>query len=194
MTIAFLTIFIAGFALSVISWVFGELFEFGGDVVEGLSDIDFTPDLATGGAVDLAAAEGATPSPASSRVVFSALTAFGGFGFIGSSLGWPLAGTLAFALGGAAVTSAAMFFGVIVPIARQQGSVRVDRRGYLGLEVSVATGIPQGGVGQVTFADPGSGALVTEAASSQDGRPIPQGAAVKIVRVDAGGVVVARAT
>jgi hypothetical protein len=198
MLIAFLSIFLIGLVLASVSWIVGELFEFGGDVAEGISGVlgDATeaveglgeaPDVG----LDLASGVDAySPSPVSSRVIFSGLTAFGGFGVIGEALGWPLAATLPFALGGFLLASAGMFFGVIVPIARQQGSTRVVRSDYLGMDVQVGVTIPARGVGQVTFADPNSGALVTEAASSADGTVIPGGTIVRVIRVNAGGLIV----
>lgn len=191
--IVFFSIFLAGFLLAFLSWVVGEFFDFGGEAVEGLGDvaadgIDFSPDPAAG--ADLAGAIDATPSPASSRVVFAGLTAFGGFGVIGSALDWPLGLTLLFALAGFVLASAGIFLGVVVPISRQQGSTRVLRSAYAGLEVEVGIEIPAQGVGQVTFEDPTSGALVTEAASSADGRRIPTGAQVRVIRVTGRGVVV----
>jgi hypothetical protein len=195
LTIAFLSVFLVGFVLAVVSWVVGELFELGGDAAEGLGDLlgdapDLAADAGTSG-LDLAAASGEySPSPVSSRVIFSGLTAFGGFGVIGSVLGWPLLATLAFALGGFVLASAGMFFGIVLPISKQQGSVRIVRSAYMGMEVQVGIGIPADGVGQVTFEDPNSGALVTQAASSADGATIPTGAHVRIVRVTGSGVVV----
>lgn len=196
MTIAFLTIFLVGFVLAVVSWIVGELFELGGDAVESIGEladgIDLTPDGA-GAGVDLAGSiDGYTPSPVSSRVIFSGLTAFGGFGVIGSVLDWPLAATTLFALAGFVLASAGMFFGVVLPIAKQQGSLHVRRSDYAGLEVAVGISIPADGVGQVTFEDPNSGALMTEAASSALGEAIPAGTQVKIIRVIGSGVVVER--
>jgi hypothetical protein len=195
LSIAFFSIFLAGFALAAISWVFGELFEFGGDAADAVGElavdgIEFAPPVDPGPGLDLAAAVDQTPSPASSRVIFSGLTAFGGFGFIGSAAGWPLGFTMLFAIFGFFLASAGMFLGVVVPISRQQGSTRVLRSAYAGMEVQVGIEIPAQGVGQVTFEDPNSGALVTEAASSADGRKIPTGAQVRIVRVTGSGVVV----
>jgi hypothetical protein len=194
-TIAFLSVFLFGFILAVVSWLVGELFELGGDAAEGIGELlgdapDLSLDAGTSG-LDLAAtADAFTPSPVSSRVIFSGLTAFGGFGVIGSTLGWPLGATIVFALAGFVLASAGMFFGVVLPISKQQGSVRVVRTAYLGMEVQVGIAIPADGLGQVTFEDPNSGALVTEAASSIAGNTIPAGSHVKIVRVTGSGVVV----
>lgn len=201
LTIAFLSIFLVGFILAVVSWLVGELFEIGGDLADSVGELaadipdmagDIGFDVGAGG-VDLAAATDVySPSPVSSRVIFSGLTAFGGFGVIGSVLGWPLGAVIPFAVAGFLLASGGMFFGVVLPISRQQGSVRVVRGAYAGMEVQVGIAIPVEGVGQVTFEDPNSGALVTEAASSADGEQIPAGANVRIVRVTGGGVVVER--
>jgi hypothetical protein len=194
-TIAFLSIFLFGLILAIVSWIVGELFEIGGEAAEGIGEIfgeapDLALDAGTSG-IDLAATGDAlSPSPVSSRVIFSGLTAFGGFGVIGSVLGWPLGLTVLFALGGFVLASAGMFFGIVVPISRQQGSLKVVRTAYQGMEVQVGIGIPAEGVGQVTFEDPNTGALVTEAASSAHGKPIATGSQVRIIRVTGSGVVV----
>ena len=194
MDIAFLVIFLVGLGLAVLTFVLGELFEFGGDVAGELGEVATEiagVDADVDAGVDLGGADINTPSPFSSRVIFSGLTAFGGFGFIGSALDWPMAVTLLFAIGGFVGVSAGMFFGVVVPLSRQQGSIRELRREYLDVEASVTSEVPAEGVGLVTLESPSSGSLVTESASSSTGERIKQGTAVKIVRVTASTIVVA---
>ena len=67
MQFAFLVIFGVGLALLAVTFILGEIFDFGdhGDL-------------------------GADPSPLSSRVIFVFATAFGGCGFIGTALDYAL--------------------------------------------------------------------------------------------------------
>ncbi|MEX1103414.1 MAG: hypothetical protein WED87_04145 [Dehalococcoidia bacterium] len=170
---AFLIIFGVGIFLTVITFVVGELFDLGS------GDVD------TGGEVG----EG-TASPFSSRILFVFMTAFGGFGFIGQALDWNIGASVLLALAGGLAVSAGTFFLVVLPMARQQGSVHVNESDFVGLEGQVTAEIPEGGLGRVTFVAPASGARVSPAARSANGERIPFGMAVKVVGTGTGAVTV----
>lgn len=170
---AFLIIFGIGLLLTVVTFAVGELFDFGG------GDADAGADIGDG-----------TPSPFSSRILFIFLTAFGGFGFIGESMDWPVGGSVLLAMVGGVVVSAGTFFLVVAPMARQQGSVHVTEGDFLEKEAQVTAEIPEGGLGRVTLVASSSGARMSPAARSANGQRIPFGTSVKVVGVGTGVVTV----
>lgn len=166
MEVAFLTIFGISLLLLIVTFVVGELFDFGGDLF-GLGD---------GADVDL----GADASPFSSRILFVFATAFGGFGYIGAAMGWPVWAASALGVAGGVATAAGTFFMIVLPMSRQQGSTDVREADFEGLNGQVTSEIPEGGLGRVTVIAPTSKARVALAARSADGERIPFGATVRI--------------
>jgi hypothetical protein len=166
MEVAFLTIFGVSLGLLIVTFVIGELFEFGSN----LFDI--------GG--DAGADFGDNPSPFSSRILFVFATAFGGFGYIGAAMGWPAWGASALAVLGGLGIAAGTFFMIVLPMSRQQGSTDVREADFEGLNGQVTSEIPAGGLGRVTVIAPTSKARVALAARSADGERIPFGATVRI--------------
>ena len=191
--LAFFLIFLTCFLMVLVTFAIGEIFEIGGDLFGGISDIvsdipGVDHDVASidlGGHLDTS-----TPSPISSRVLFAGLTTFGGIGYIAAASGVPLLGSSLIAVGGFLLGSVGMYLGIVLPISRQQGSVHEMRSRYINLEAQVTNEIPADGQGQVVLVSPISNSRVTEAASSQEGRLIRFGTAVRIVQVTTGGVVV----
>ena len=162
--IAFLVIFGIGLSLLVVTFIIGELFDFGGD-----------------GGTDSGGELGSdSPSPFSSRIVFVFATAFGGFGFIGTALDWPTWSSALLAVGGGLAVAGGTFFLIVLPMARQQGSTDVHDADFTGLNGQVTSEIPAGGLGRVTVIAPTSKARVGLAARSADGSRIPFGATVRI--------------
>jgi len=170
MEIAFLTIFGVGLGLLIVTFVVGELFEFG----SGLADNVF--DFGGDAHVDL----GADATPFSSRILFVFATAFGGFGYIGAAMGWPVWGASALAIVGGLAIAAGTFFLIVLPMSRQQASTDVREADFAGLSGQVTSEIPAGGLGRVTVIAPASKARVALAARSADGERIPFGATVRI--------------
>ena len=162
----FLIIFGVGIALTVVTFVIGELFDLG--------------DFGEHGAEHLGV-DGA--SPFSSRVLFVFMTAFGGFGFIAQSADWPLAGSVLMALFGGLAVGAGTFFMIILPMARQQGTTSFKGSDLLELQGEVVDDIPAGGLGRVSFLPPGTGARVSRAARAQSGGHIAPGTAVRVVNI-----------
>jgi hypothetical protein len=166
----FLIIFGVGLLLLLVTFAIGELFDLGD------------------GGHDAGHELGDNPSPFSSRILFVFVTAFGGFGFIGQAADWPTWASVTFAVGGGLAVAAGTFFLVVLPMARQQGSVHVREADFLDLEGQVIIEIPEQGVGRVSFVHPGSGARVAQAARSADGQRIPGGTRVRVVDVGANAV------
>lgn len=171
----FLIIFGVALLLTVITFVVGELFDLG----------DATAD--TGGEI------GHAPSPLSSRVIFVFATAFGGFGYIGTALDWPVWGATLLALVGGVIVAGGTFFLVVVPMARQQGSVTVRDEDFVDLIGEVTSEIPPAGLGRVTVVAPSSGARVSQPARSANGARISFGTRVRVVEAGGGVMTVAPA-
>jgi len=139
------------------------------------------PRVLPGGGDDPRCGElGDSPSPFSSRVVFVFATAFGGFGYIGSALDWPMWVSLSVAVLGAIAVAGGTFFLIVLPMARQQGSTDVHTSDFAGLDGQVTSEIPEGGIGRVTVIAPASKARVALSARSANGERIPFGATVRI--------------
>lgn len=170
---AFLIIFGVGIFLTVLTFVVGELFDFGG------GDVDTGGEVGEGGA-----------SPFSSRILFVFLTAFGGFGYIGQAMDWNVGASVLLALAGGLAVAAGTFFVVVLPMSKQQGSVHVKESDFLNLEAQVTAEIPEGGLGRIALIAPEGGARVSPAARSANGERIPFGTAVKVVGVGTGVVTV----
>ena len=155
----FLAIAAVGFLFLLIALVFGELFDsFGVD-----------HDLDSGG-----------PGFFSGRVMSVFVTAFGGFGAVGTYYG--LSPVPASILG---FGSGLVFAGIIYAFARflysQQASSRVDASDLLGQTARVVIAIPAGGVGQIRCRV--GEELVDKIAQSRDGAAIPENASVSIDQI-----------
>ncbi len=171
MQIAFLIIFSLGLFLAFITFIVGELFDLGGD---GGMD--------SGGPVG----EG-TPSPLSSRILFVFATAFGGFGFIGTVLEWPMWIAVLAAVVGGLVVAAGTFFLIVLPMAKQQGSTTVKASDFVNMHGQVTSEIPENGLGRVTVIAPTSQARVGMPARAESGGRIAFGSTVRVV-AEGGGV------
>jgi membrane protein implicated in regulation of membrane protease activity len=177
--IAFLVIGGIGFALLVITWVAGELFDFGSDVA-GWFGLDGGADVSDGDFGD-------GPSPLSSRVLFTFLTAFGGGGAIATIYGLS---TMPASLVG--VVSGVVLGGLTWAVARglwrQQSTSTLEMSSLVGRRARVAVAIPAAGPGQVTVHG-GSGSS-TFLALSRDGAVIPHTAEVEIIALEGDTLIV----
>lgn len=155
----FLCIAALGFLFLLVSLVFGEVFEHLGD---GAFDHDFDH----GG-----------PSFFSVRILSVFVTAFGGFGAVGTHYGLPVLG--ASALG---FCSGLFFASIIFAFARflfsQQATTEVRSSDIVGQTARIVVSIPKGGVGQVRCRV--GEELIDKMARSADGSPIPENAIVKV--------------
>jgi len=169
----FIAIAVFGFIFVVASAVLGDLFEHG--------DLDHDVDSTDG--------SGGGPSVLSGRILSVFVTAFGGFGAIGSFLGYGLGVSTAMAFGGG------IFFGAIIYFfARflygQQASSHVHTEDLVGHTAEVSVAIPAQGLGQVrcTIGD----SVVEKIARSKDGEGIPANHLVTIQEMVGEMVIVTR--
>lgn len=215
MTSVFLYTFYVGFGLTLVSAILGFLdlggdagdishggdlahggdFSTGGDLSAG-GDISVGGDLSAGGdlstvgdlSADLAAAhDGAVGkataiSPINFQTLVAALMGFGGVGYLLSSLG--AAGVLLAVAGGAAGA-----FGTGWLVYRfQRFLVRGERplppTSYTGIVGKLTVPIREGGTGELVYRQHNS--RMVSAARSADGRPIPKGEEVVILRYERG--------
>lgn len=170
---AFLVIFGVGLLLTLVTFVVGELFDLGGGADDG-----------GGFGAD------ASPSPFSSRILFVFLTAFGGFGFIADAMDAEVWLAALSAIVGGVLVAGGTFFLVVLPMARQQGSIHLYRGDLVGLEGEIVTAVPPAGMGRVTLIAPSSGARLVESARSADGEAIPLGTVVRITQAAPGALTV----
>jgi len=167
----FLAIASVGFVLLLASLVFGELFEH--------FDTSLDHDLGHGG-----------PGIFSTRILSVFVTAFGGFGAVGTYYGLS---TLASS--GVGFVSGTGFALIIFAFARflygQQASSEVLTTDLVGQSARVVVGIPADGVGQVRCRV--GEELIDKIARTRDGSPIAENVMVRIEEVLGDTVVVRKA-
>lgn len=155
----FLAIAAVGFLFLVVSLVFGEIFDF----------FDADHDFDHGG-----------PGFFSSRVISVFVTAFGGFGAIGSHYGLTVVESSAVGVAGGVI-----FGGLIYVFARflytQQASSEVRPTDLVGQPGRVVIAIPAGGLGQVRCRI--GEELVDKIARTHDGQPLPENSTVLVAEV-----------
>jgi membrane protein implicated in regulation of membrane protease activity len=163
----FLGIAVVGFLILLISLVFGEMFD---------SDTDH--DLSHGG-----------PGFLSTRIISVFVTAFGGFGAVGTYSGLSIlpSSGVGFVSG---VFFAALIYAFATFLYSQQASTDVRGADLVGLSARVVVGIPAGGVGQVRCQV--GEELVDKIARSNDGTAIAENTAVTIEQILGDTVLVRR--
>jgi hypothetical protein len=165
----FLAISSVGFIFLLVALLFGEIF---GHLEGGLDH-----DLGHGG-----------PGFFSTRILSVFVTAFGGFGAVGTHYGFGVLGA-----SGVGFASGAFFAGLIYAFATflygQQASSDVHTRDVIGAAARVIVAIPANGVGQVRCQL--GEELIDKIARSRDGGAIPENVAVTIVELLGETVVVA---
>jgi membrane protein implicated in regulation of membrane protease activity len=165
----------SGLFLLIAMLVIGDLF--GGDH-------DLSHEIAIGhGDVD----HGGGPSVFSTRIMAAFLTAFGVGGIVGRyyDLSHPAASGVGVACG---VLMSTVVFQFAKALHGQQASSALEMSGLVGSHADVSVAIPAGGVGQVAVS--AGGELTEHIARSADGAALDRGAAVVIVSVGGGSVVV----
>ncbi len=164
----FLALAAIGFLFLLVALFFGELFEH--------FDFSADHDLSHGG-----------PGFFSTRILSVFITAFGGFGAVGTYYGFGVLGS-----SGIGFLSGLFFAGLIWAFAgflySQQASSDVRIQEAVGHVARVVISIPAGGVGQVRC--PLGEQMVDKIARSADGQPIPENTAVSVVEVLGDTVVV----
>ena len=158
-----------GFVLTLLMLVVGEALEAALDAMDGALD-----------ALDL----GDAFDPLSG---IAGVTVFGAAGLtLNSYAGLEPTPEIALAALIGLVAAVALHFVYVKPMKKSENSTGFSVREYVGKIGELTTGIPAGGFGEVTVR---MGASTTfQTASSFEGDPIPSGAAVVVVEVDAEGV------
>jgi hypothetical protein len=170
----FLGIAAVGFLILMVTFVAGEVFEFG--------------DLMGGHDVDVHGGGG--PSFLSGRVLSVFITAFGGFGAIGINLGYGIGVSTAMGLASGLVFGGIVYLFVSF-LHSQQASSDVRVQDLVGRTAQVSVAIPKGGLGQIrcTLGE----SVVEKIARSVDGAEIPGNALVKIEAIVGENALVRRA-
>jgi len=127
------------------------------------------------------------PSPFSLRVVAMFAVGFGAGGLIGKGLGTSDALSLVPASGVAALTAALMWV-FLRFLYGEQRSTSIQATDYLGLVGRVVIPIPEGKLGQVALVVKGQ--RINAPARSENGSPVPANVEVEVVGMDGGTVVV----
>ncbi|MBI1983074.1 MAG: hypothetical protein HYS61_02620 [Acidobacteria bacterium] len=171
----FLGLAAIGFIFLLISLVAGELFDLG--------------DLFGGHDVDVGD-HGGGPSFFSSRVISVFITAFGGFGAIGSHLGYGVGVSTAMGVASGLVFGGLLYL-FITFLHGQEASSDVRVGDLVGSTGQVSVAIPKGGLGQVRCSQGES--VVEKIARSQDGEEISVNTLVKVEAVVGETILVRRA-
>lgn len=122
-----------------------------------------------------------------SRVIAVFLTAFGGFGAIGATLGYgAFAGSLFGLLGGVVLGTIVFYFGKL--LYSQQSSSSVSAENLIGRTAQVTVGIKPDGLGQISCRI--GEERVEKLARARDGEEIKPGQLVRIESVGSDSVIV----
>ena len=201
LTCFYISLLILGGGYIALTFIVGELVDFGDGVTEALGSLGDALEGVFGGAeaadvgeVELPEIgeiglehEVEGPSPFSLRVVAMFAVGFGAGGLIGKGLGVSDAVSLLPASGVAALTAALMWV-FLRFLYGEQRSTSIQATDYLGLVGRVVIPIPEGKLGQVALVVKGQ--RINAPARSEDGSPIPANAEVEVVGMDGGTVVV----
>jgi membrane protein implicated in regulation of membrane protease activity len=212
LTCFYISLLILGGGYIALTFLVGELLDFGEDVgqaMEGVSDSVGEALGSLGDALEgvLGGAEAADvggielpevgeiglehevegPSPFSLRVVAMFAVGFGAGGLIGKGLGVSDALSLVPASGVAALTAALMWV-FLRFLYGEQRSTSIQAADYVGLVGRVIIAFPQDRPGQVALVVKGQ--RINAPARSEDGSPIPAHAEVEVLGMEGGMVVV----
>ena len=179
--VGFLIIGGVGFTLLVLTWVVGEMFDLGHDLASFVGH-----EIGTAN-VDLGGHEMAGPSPFSSRVVFTFLTAFGGGGAIASIAGQPMGISILYALvAGLAMATSTWLLARL--LWQRQSSSTLEMSSLVGRTGRVVVDMTPQATGQVTLLV--GGGSVTFLARSRE-ELLSAGESVQIVACE-GDTLIAR--
>jgi membrane protein implicated in regulation of membrane protease activity len=212
LTCFYISLLILGGGYIALTFIVGELLDFGEDVgqaMEGVSDsvgealgslgdalegVLGGPEAADVGGIELPEVgeiglehEVEGPSPFSLRVVAMFAVGFGAGGLIGKGLGVSDALSLVPASGVAVLTAAVMWV-FLRFLYGEQGSTSIQAADYVGLVGRVIIALPQDRPGQVALVVKGQ--RINAPARSEDGSPIRAQAAVEVLGAEGGTVVV----
>lgn len=169
-----------GFSLLVFTWIVGEMFDLGHDLAGIFGHEAGDAGLNLDGHID------AGPSPFSSRVIFTFLTAFGGGGAIATTYGQSTGVSVLFGLAaGLAMGTATWLFARM--LWRQQSSSTLEVASLVGKRGRVVVGMDTATTGQVTLLV--GGGTSTFLARSRGGA-IPAGDNVEVFSTDGDTLIV----
>jgi membrane protein implicated in regulation of membrane protease activity len=204
----YIALIVIGGGYIALTFIVGELFDFGEDVghaIEGVSDsaaeaLGHLGDVLEGtlGGAEAAGTdigeigleheiEGVGPSPFSLRTVAMFAVGFGAGGLIGEGLGLPDSLTLIPA-SGVGLATAAMMWLFLRFLYAEQRSTSIQAPDYIGLIGRVTITIPEGRPGQVALVVRGQRMNVP--ARSEDGSRIPAQTQVEVLSMEGGMVIV----
>lgn len=169
----YLICFFLGLCFAIVCGLLSGVFEAGG----GDADVDAGGDLDAGGAGDGAVAF----SPLSPVVLAMFVASFGGAGIIMKKvLEWPLAMHLTLAAVSGFVIAGLTFYVFSKMFKMTQGTSQISADEVIGMEGEITVPIPNHGVGQIAYTV--RGRRFTNTAQTADGKELPAGMVVKIVK------------
>jgi membrane protein implicated in regulation of membrane protease activity len=214
LTCFYVCLLILGGGYIALTFVVGELLDFGEDVGQAVESVSDSVGEALGslgdalegafGGAEVADAGGVElpevgeiglehgvegPSPFSLRVVAMFAVGFGAGGLIGKGLGASDALSLVPAGGVAALTAGVMWV-FLRFLYGEQRSTSIQATDYLGLVGRVVIPIPEGKLGQVALVVKGQ--RINAPARSADGSAVPAQTEVEVLSMDGGTVLVER--
>jgi membrane protein implicated in regulation of membrane protease activity len=207
LTLFYWVLVIGGGGFFLISFILGELVDFGGEALDGLGNfaggifegiggalgglfegadaVDVDVPLPDVGGVDFDVDAG--PGPFTFRTITMFLSGFGAGGLVGTGMGLSEPFTLIPAFG----------FGIVAGVVtwqflrffyREQASTSIQPTDYIGLIGRVTVSIPEGRLGQVALEVKLQKRNMP--ARSEDGSPIPTQTQVQVVSMEGGTLVV----
>lgn len=142
-------------------------------------------DVGSGGHAEAGAdgSDGHADSAFSPMIIAAFMTGFGAFGYLLSQINATKSPVLSAPL---AAVGAFVFASVIVSALRTifrktQSSSESQVASVVGSSATLGTGIPENGVGEIVYVQ--GGTRYTAPARTEDGKPIPTGAAVIVTRI-----------
>jgi hypothetical protein len=181
----FYFILLFGFgAFVVITFIFGEIFEFGGHVLDGIGHVfDGISGAHDASILDAAGGDGSVAHPLGFRTISAFGAGFGAGGLIGLGLGMSEQTSLLPATGVGLAMAGAMW-AFLEYITTQQGTTSIEPRDYYNLIARVSTSIPGKGMGQVSVTIKGE--IKDIPAISSSGATIPTQTQVYIESMEGG--------
>jgi membrane protein implicated in regulation of membrane protease activity len=172
--------FFLGFGFAVISGLLAGVFS-GGDLHAGIGHVD--AGHGGHGGQGTAHGDGTTQfSPLSPVVLAMFIASFGGTGLIFMKfLHWPFAFHLPVAAGSGLVIAALVFFFFHKVFSITQASSESMAEEMVGQEAEVTVALPHQGLGEIAYTSRGS--RYTNPARTEDGKELPAGTIVRIVKL-----------
>jgi membrane protein implicated in regulation of membrane protease activity len=187
METVYLVAFFLGLGFAVLSGLLSGVFGGdAGDLDAGGADLDIGGDGGfdiEGTTVDVQAGADIHFPLVSPVTISTFIASFGGMGVIGMKvLEWPAILHIPVAAGAGLGVALVVFYLFYKIFGRTRVSSAPTTDSLIGLDAQVLVTIPKGGAGKISYSS--SGTRFTAPARSQDDTEIPQGASVKIEKID----------